>query len=113
MPTAEEIENLANSIGDFEAEKRKRQPAICIRCAHFNNGGANPAAPNAWYNFKCAAPAVQAEEAVNPQTGEKGYRGTNDLGGRFWTDDARPYCRDINPESRCPHFTDPDQTDPA
>lgn len=103
--TAGELEGLSLAVADFETRRRESEPKICGNCIHFNDINSNPAAPGIWYSLKCAAPDVQAAEGINPQTGDRGYLRHNDLGGAYFDDDPRPYCRDINPDGKCDLFS--------
>lgn len=94
----------STAVADLAAERARRGPKICSQCGFFNNTSENGSAPDIWYNHRCAAPPVQAPEGINPQTGERGYFRLNDLGGGYWDDDSRPYCRDINPAGACRYF---------
>lgn len=71
---------------------------ICKNCRHSDMRGP------IWYSQFCRAPEVQRKEVVCPQTGEKGYAASNDLGRSVIDDRASPYCRDINPSGLCPHY---------
>ena len=77
---------------------------ICTKCTHYlydpNNEDIWQASPR-WYWQYCKA--HPKPESINPCTGEKGYQGTNDLGGAYYSNVGFQYCRDIN-QGDCPTF---------
>ena len=62
----------------------------CVSCKHLRRKGPT----NIWYDLLCAK--APREVTVCPLTGESGFKGKNDLGGEYVTQDAFRYCRDIN-----------------
>jgi len=72
---------------------------ICIECVHHN--GSSPDA--SWYDHYCMCPALKRQKEPDPVTGKQRYAIKNDLGNVVFTDDAFPYCLDIN-HGNCNHF---------
>jgi hypothetical protein len=69
----------------------------CISCKYGNLKS------DIWYDQHCEAPAVRKVEETNPVTGKSQYRGRNDLGNVYFTDNPYPFCRDIN-KGICKHW---------
>lgn len=67
-------------------EEFDREPVLCRNCAHHRNTMDNPAAPEVWYNQKCAAPKNKT------------------LRDFVFGKPERPACRDVNRDGNCPHF---------
>lgn len=87
------IVSNARREGRRVGEKRRGKVKICMQCKHFECNGL------IWYDQWCHA--VQRDEAINPQTGEKCWKGKNDLGGGYFTDERFPHARDVNPKGEC------------
>ena len=68
---------------------------ICKDCRFFS------ATSDIWYDHHCTHPSVQAVEVIHPQTGKTVFGRKNDLGTTYFTEDPRPYAREINPEGEC------------
>jgi len=84
---------------EFYVEKGKLKmtpKTLCIKCAnHMRLENSDSPRYNVWYNQLCKASPL--EEAIDPVTGESGYKDINDLGGIVFQDDTPyQYCREIN-----------------
>lgn len=73
---------------------------ICARCVH--NQGARSGA--IWYDCFCRHPSQEAVLTVDPVTGDSANQRTDDLGGKFFTNQKYPYCREVNPDGECKHY---------
>lgn len=69
---------------------------ICAKCQYSSDG--------VWYERKCSAPDVQAQKLMNPVTGEMQHGRIDARGARFFTNEPRPYCRNVNVDGMCKHF---------
>lgn len=67
---------------------------ICYNCIHFFNNEPNSPRQDVWYNHLCRASPRQP--IADPVTGKSGYKGVNDLGGEYITDEPYDYCRKLN-----------------
>jgi hypothetical protein len=74
---------------------------ICVECQNHLDVKKNQGA-DVWYNHVCKASKL--EEAIDPVTGKKQYVNFNDLGGKYYTDDAYEYCKSINHNGQCEKF---------
>ena len=72
---------------------KEQQVTICANCRHSWN---KVTGSSVWYNWLCCHPSVERILGIDPVTGERGYNTKNDLGASHFTDEKRPYCRDIN-----------------
>ena len=72
---------------------------ICVNCAHHNGASSK----DVWYDHYCLSSAGVRSKEQNPVTGEIGYCGKDSLGGIYFTEDAHPFCRNIN-YGNCEHF---------
>lgn len=72
--------------------------AICVKCRHVHRKKHDLI----WYNFYCKM--HKKVPITDPITGEYGFKGTNDLGGSYTTDDQYDYCRDHNSDGNCADF---------
>jgi hypothetical protein len=67
---------------------------ICKKCKHvYNKKGFNE---HGWYNWFCKHPDVRRVKTIDPVTGNKRFKGKNDLGQEYLTGQEHPFCRDIN-----------------
>lgn len=73
--------------------------AICRNC---KNARCEEKGSNIWYNWYCTA--SPREEATDYVTGEKGFKGVNDLGGEYVTNEQFFHCRDINKNGQCEKY---------
>lgn len=73
---------------------------VCANCIHFHNREDGPRT-GIWYNQFCKV--SPREKTVDPVSGKTGYKGVNDFGQEYLTDEPYRNCRDIN-KGNCPRF---------
>lgn len=73
---------------------------LCPECKYYMSIEDGPRT-GIWYNLYCSA--ISREPTIDPTTGKRVYKGTNDLGGDYTTDTPYYHCRDIN-DGNCKHF---------
>ena len=67
----------------------------CVDCQHLRRAGPS----NIWYDLYCAQ--APREAAVDPVTGEAGFKATNDLGRALVVPESLEHCRDVRETSAC------------
>ena len=71
---------------------------ICVKCKHHHGYGV-------WYGHYCHA--TERERVTDPVTGKQCFKGTNDLGGVYFTDERYPNCKTINLDGDCMLYDGP------
>jgi hypothetical protein len=80
---------------------RRGKFSVCTECVFLIMRQDGPRT-GIWYNNFCGA--ITREKQRDPFDGVMKYAEMNDLGRLYFTDEAHPYARDINPDGNCQRF---------